>query len=108
MSTSIYAPRATLSLPLGGPDLLGLGDLGQVVVLDAGRVGLGVGPEGQLLRREPVDRPMDDLADPAKGIDKGFPPGTLRPSAQCPPSRATSLLLRFQSWSDARRGRSRR
>jgi hypothetical protein len=34
------------------------------------RVGLRVDQEGQLLGREAVDDLVDDLADPAKGIDK--------------------------------------
>jgi hypothetical protein len=63
---------------LGGPDLLGLGDVGEVVVLDVGqmphqsgdRVRLRVDPERQLLRRQAVDHSVDNSADPAKGIDK--------------------------------------
>jgi hypothetical protein len=63
---------------LGSPGLLGLGDAGEVVILDAGqvpdqpgdRVGLEVDAEGQLLGREAVDHPVDSPADPAKGIDE--------------------------------------
>jgi hypothetical protein len=70
----------------GGPDLLGLKGVGQMIVLDPGqvpdqpgdRVHLGVQAERQLLGREAVDNPADDLTDPANGIDKQLGTGHRR------------------------------
>jgi hypothetical protein len=58
----------------GGPDLLDLKGVGQMIVLDPGqmpdqpadRVRRRVEAKRQLLGREAVDNPVDHLADPAK------------------------------------------
>ena len=64
---------------LGDPDLLGAGDAGDVVVLDAGQVpdqpgdgvGLGVGSPGQVVVAEAGDEVGHLLADAARGRRRG-------------------------------------